>query len=78
MEAVAGDGEPVWDTEDDLVELRGRAQQHAPLNGPVGHLDEAPAFWDEAKFSTHAQEKSENQPRFLHFSSDFLAPRQQR
>ena len=31
------------DAEDDVVELLGRAQQQAPLDGAAGHLDEGPA-----------------------------------
>jgi hypothetical protein len=45
------------DAEDDVVELRGGTQEQATLDGPAGRLDEAAAFWDEAKFSTHAQKK---------------------
>jgi hypothetical protein len=42
------------DAEDDVVELRGRAQQQTPLDGTAGHLDEGPAGWDEAQMATHA------------------------
>ena len=44
------------DAEDDVVELRGRAQQQTPLDGPAGDLDEGTSLWDEAQMATHAQE----------------------
>jgi len=60
------------DAEDDVVELRGRAQQQTPLDGAAGDLDEGPAFWDEAQMATHAQYQSENGSRFFHSTSNFF------
>ena len=60
------------DAEDDVVELRGRAQQQAPLDGAAGDLDEGPALWDEAQMATHAHKKSENGRRFFHSPPNFL------
>jgi hypothetical protein len=42
------------DSENDVVELRGRAQEEAPLDGAAGDLDEGPASGHEAQFATHA------------------------
>ena len=40
--------------EDDVVDLLGRAQEEAPLDGAAGDLDEGPAFGHETKMSAHA------------------------
>jgi len=53
------------DAEDELVELRGGAQQHAPLDGTAGDLDEGTAFGDEAQVATHAPEKVGNRGAIL-------------
>ena len=60
------------DAEDDVVELRGGAQQQAPLEGAAGDLDEGTAFGDEAQMAAHAHKKSENGRRFFHSGANFL------
>jgi hypothetical protein len=60
------------DPEKDVVELLGRAQEKAPLDGAAGDLDEAPTFGHEAEMATHAHKKSENGGRILRSRSKFL------
>ena len=49
--AVLGASE---DAEDDVVELLGRTQEKASLDGAAGDLDEGPAFGHKAQMATHA------------------------
>jgi hypothetical protein len=42
------------DAEDDVVELLGRTQEEASLDGAAGDLDEGPAVGHVAKMATHA------------------------
>jgi hypothetical protein len=60
------------DAEDDVVELLGRAQEEAPLDGAAGDLDEAPALGHEAEMAAHAHKKSENDVPFFHLVPKFL------
>ena len=45
----------VQQANDDLVELPARSQEEPSLDGTAGHLDEAPAGWDESDGAAHIQ-----------------------
>src|SRR6185436_3631223 len=61
------------DAEKDVVELLGRPQELAALDGAASDLDEGPAFGHETKMATHAQYQSENGSPFFHSGSKDLA-----